>query len=79
MPIPHPVLLQILVGVPEGAVVGGVDNHGRPIAPTAQRTALLRSTSRDDRSLALRHQARRIRGETPSVADLGLRVEEETL
>jgi hypothetical protein len=67
----------VLVAVPERAVVGGVDGHGRVITPTERIDASLRAGTCNDGYLALGHRPQEVRGQWARVADP--RVQWETL
>src|SRR5260370_30983715 len=48
---------EVLVRVPEGAVVGGIDAHARVVAPARERPGL-GAAAIEDHAFALRHHAR---------------------
>src|SRR5262249_768820 len=62
---------DVLIGVPEGAVIGRVDRDAAVVAPAreAERPGL-RAGSGDDRALPLGHRPRKITGQPSGVADL---------
>src|SRR4029077_826188 len=68
-PVERAVRRVVLVRVPEGAVVGGVDGHIRVVAPAAVRVRLAAGT-REQGRLALGERVRRIAGQPPRIADL---------
>src|SRR5207249_1001672 len=68
VPVEGAVRGEVLVRVPECAVVGRIDTHARVVAPAAEG-GRLRAVAVDDRPLALRHHAERIAREPPGVVD----------
>src|SRR6266542_4868140 len=58
----------VLVDIPQGAVVHGVDVHRRVVAPARVRRRL-HSSAVDDHALAERHLSQRVTGEPARVAD----------
>src|SRR5207244_10488437 len=60
---------QVLVRVPEGAVVDRIDVQRAVVAPAL---VALRPAARHDRGLGDRHRPRRVGGPTARIADTGI-------
>src|SRR5205807_4144124 len=72
LPVEGSVGGDVLVDVPERAVVAGVDRDGAVVTPTAQALRGLGPGAVDDRPLPLRHGPRRIARQPARVVNLGV-------
>src|SRR5207248_11415037 len=81
VPVESAVRRQVLVGVPERAVVARVDGHARVVAPALAQVAVtrvndvleLRARTRDDGAFALAHDAEVVGRQPASVPDTRVR------
>src|SRR5207248_10525446 len=66
-PIERATARNVLVGVPEGAIVGRIDSQRAVVAPSRKIRTGLRARPIDNDSLTLIHHAGRTRSRSPSV------------